>query len=274
MACHVEGHHLLQKPLGGLVVREQGVLADVEELALVRVGEALGDLRHVVRSVQAEQLVQPALHGVALGVPDGLLQRDLPKVSAVRRNRGVLRAELVVEGPPGVISAALELLEQLERQRPPGPLVTVHSAAQEHQVRPQEGPDHRERDSSSLVDDQELSLADLGAVLGQDVLHGLPVLPEDVHADDDLVQVGVGALDHVVVDVLLVIHAVQALDHKLEERLQVLGRWARHEDVGVPEGERAGDGEAQGGGLAPTPRRSQRDRGPQSLLRSRVEEGD
>jgi len=53
-----------------LVVREERVPLDVEELALVRMRQLGRRPRHVLGRVQAERLVEPALDGVARGVPD------------------------------------------------------------------------------------------------------------------------------------------------------------------------------------------------------------
>lgn len=62
-------------------------------------------------------------------------------------------------------------------------------------------------------------------------------------------ELRIGALDEVVVDVLLVPERVEPLENKLEERPQVLRRRSGDEDVGVAEAEGAGNGEAEGGGL-------------------------
>jgi hypothetical protein len=47
-------------------------------------------------------------------------------------------------------------------------------------------------------------------VLGTDVLHGLPVFPEDVDANDSLAKLGIGRLHDVVVHVLRVLECVEA----------------------------------------------------------------
>lgn len=59
--------------LAGFVVAEERVPVDVEEVALVGVRQAGGGARHVLRRVQAQQLVQPGLHLVTRRVPAGWL---------------------------------------------------------------------------------------------------------------------------------------------------------------------------------------------------------
>ena len=59
---------------------------------------------------------------------------------------------------------------------------------------------------------------------------------------------------------LLVLERVEALEHKLEERAQVLGRGRRHEDVCVAVRDGGREGEAEGGRLAAASRRGERHR--------------
>lgn len=81
------------------------------------------------------------------------------------------------------------------------------------------------------------------------VLHRLPVAPEDIHADNRLSELRVGALNEVVIDVLLVAESVEPFEDELEERTEVLGRRGSDEDVCVAKAERARDSEAEGSGL-------------------------
>ena len=79
----------------------------------------------------------------------------------------------------------------------------VDSGAEEHQVGAQQLFDDGQRDGGRLVDDQQLRLVAALVVLRLDVLDGLAVVAEDVHAHDRLAERRVGGLHQVVVDVLL-----------------------------------------------------------------------
>ena len=52
------------------MIAEQRVPVDVKQVALIGVRQPRGDPRHVLRGVQAQQLVQPRLHVVTWRVPD------------------------------------------------------------------------------------------------------------------------------------------------------------------------------------------------------------
>jgi hypothetical protein len=66
-----------------------------------------------------------------------------------------------------------------------------------------------------------------------DVLDGLAVVAEDVDANDGLVELRVSGLNELVVDVLLVFERVEALEDKVEQGLEILGRGRGDEDVRV-----------------------------------------
>ena len=76
-------------------------------------------------------------------------------------------------------------------------------------------------------------------------LHSLAVRPVNVDAHHRAAPLRVGRLGKVVVQVLLVPHRVQPLEHKLEQRAQILGRRAGHKNVGVPQPQRPSDRKAQ-----------------------------
>lgn len=81
-------------------------------------------------------------------------------------------------------------------------------------------------------------------------LNGLAMLTEDVDPHHRTLPLGVGALHNVVVEVLLPSHLVDALEDKLEERLQVLGARTGDEDVRVAVENSEGDRQSEGGRLS------------------------
>ena len=83
-------------------------------------------------------------------------------------------------------------------------------------------------------------------VTWMDVLDGLSVVVEDVHPDHSLVELWVSALDQLVVQVLLVVEGVEALEDEIEEGVEVLRAGRGHEDVGVSEAHGGGDGQPEG----------------------------
>mmetsp|Transcript_31326 Transcript_31326/g.99939 ORF Transcript_31326/g.99939 Transcript_31326/m.99939 type:complete len:481 (-) Transcript_31326:438-1880(-) len=273
MARHVEAHHALQEHLARLVEGKERVAVDVVELALARVREPLRELGHVLRSVQAEQLVEPPLALVARGVADGLAQDHLLELP--RGPRQARPAPGRARPRAGELGALLaQLLDELQREGAPGALVAVDGGAEEHEVRPQQLLHHGQGDRRGFVDHQQLGLRQLLVVLRLDVLHRLPVPAEHVDAHHSLAERGVGGLHEVVVEMLLVPQRVQALEDKLEERAQVLRGGRGHEDVGVPQGKGSRDGHPKCRRLpAPAPRRQRHGRA-QGLLRRGVEECD
>ena len=69
------------------------------------------------------------------------------------------------------------------------------------------------------------------------VLDGLTMLFEYVDAYDCVVELGVGRLNEVVVDVLLVVERVEAFKDELEQSFEIFGRWRGDEYVGVAIGD-------------------------------------
>ena len=74
------------------------------------------------------------------------------------------------------------------------------------------------------------------------ILDRLSVVVEDVHPHHSLVELGVGALDQLVIEVLLVVQGIKALEDKVEERVEVLGAGRGDKDVGVAKADRSSNG--------------------------------
>ena len=55
------------------------------------------------------------------------------------------------------------------------------------------------------------------------ILDGLSVVVEDVHSHHSLVELGVSALDQLIVEVLLVVQGIEALEDEVKEGVEVLG---------------------------------------------------
>ena len=104
------------------------------------------------------------------------------------------------------------------------------------------------------------------------VLDGLSVVVKDVHPHHSLVELGVGALDQLVVEVLLVVQGIKALEDEVEEGVEVLGAGRSDKDVGVSKADRSSNGKAEGGGLATPSGSGERDRRLQGLLGYRFNE--
>lgn len=73
----------------------------------------------------------------------------------------------------------------------------------------------------------------LGVLKASTDLDGLPVATVNVYSDDGLVERRVGALNDIIVEMLLVAEGIESLEHELEERLQVLRVGGCDKDVGV-----------------------------------------
>lgn len=64
-------------------------------------------------------------------------------------------------------------------------------------------------------------------------LNGLTVSTEYIDADDSFPEVRVGALNDIIVDVLLVTKCIERLEDKLEKSFKIFGVGGCDEDVGV-----------------------------------------
>lgn len=70
-------------------------------------------------------------------------------------------------------------------------------------------------------------------ILRSDVLDGLSVISVDVHSNHTSFELGVRALENLVVLMLFVIEGVEAFKNKVKQRPQVL--WSRCSDKNVAE---------------------------------------
>ena len=78
-----------------------------------------------------------------------------------------------------------ELLDELQRERAPRPLVPRHGGGEEDEEGAEETAHDRERDRSRLIDAHQLRVRrDRRRVLRAHVLHRLPVSAKDVEPDD------------------------------------------------------------------------------------------
>ena len=82
------------------------------------------------------------------------------------------------------------------------------------------------------------------------ILDGLSVVVEDVHSHHSLVELWVGALDQLVVEVLLVVQCVEALEDKVKEGVKVLRAGRGDKDVGVAKADSSSNGKTQSSRLA------------------------
>ena len=74
-------------------------------------------------------------------------------------------------------------------------------------------------------------------------LNSLSVVTENVHSNNRLVKLRIGALCDVVIQVFLVPQGIHTLEYEFEESLQVLRVGTRNENIRVTMGERSSDGE-------------------------------
>ena len=83
------------------------------------------------------------------------------------------------------------------------------------------------------------------------ILDGLSVVVEDVHSHHSLVELWVGALDQLVVEVLLIVQCVKALEDEVKEGVKVLRAGRCDKDVGVAKANGSSNGKTQSSRLAP-----------------------
>lgn len=105
-------------------------------------------------------------------------------------------------------------------------------------------------------------------------LNSLSVITKNVHPNDRLVKLWVGALDNVVIQMFLIPQSVHALEYEFKESLQVLGAWTRDKNVGVTMSERGGDSKSKSSGFSSSSRSSQGDGRRKRLLGDSIDEGE
>eukprot|EP00126_Sphaerothecum_destruens_P002083 Sdes_comp15523_c0_seq1m4476 len=259
---HIKRHNPLQKRLRGLVVRKQRIAINVVQLALVRRGAARVDARNQ-RRIQAQKMVQPRFNRVLFGISDRLFEAQLLQNSI---RAGIFRSlgPLVFTGTPTRARAAQptavapKLTDQLERQRSPRALISVNCGGHEDQIRAQKLLHERERNRSGFINHDQLGLPQLVVILRLDVLDHLPMLLENIHAHNCLVEAHVGGADQLVVDVLCVVERIKAAEEKLKERLEILRRGRCDENIRVAVLNRSCDRQTKRRRLAAAARSRQR----------------
>ena len=101
-------------------------------------------------------------------------------------------------------------------------------------------------------------------------LNSLSVITENVHPNDCLVKIRVGALRDVVVQVFFVSQSIHALEYELEESSQVLGAGARNKNVRITVSERSSDSKPQSSRFSASSCSGQSDGRSKRLLRDGI----
>ena len=83
--------------------------------------------------------------------------------------------------------------------------IAIDGRREKHQVGAHQLLHYRNRNSSGLIDDQELGLSEFSVVLGSYVLNGLPVVTVNVNPHYGVVELRVCALQNLIILVLLVV---------------------------------------------------------------------
>lgn len=83
--------------------------------------------------------------------------------------------------------------------------IAINGGRKKDQVGPHQLLHDRNRNSSCLINDKELSLSEFSVVLGSYVLNGLPVVTVNVHSNYGIVELRVCALQNLIILVLLVV---------------------------------------------------------------------
>mmetsp|Transcript_39642 Transcript_39642/g.66126 ORF Transcript_39642/g.66126 Transcript_39642/m.66126 type:complete len:398 (-) Transcript_39642:383-1576(-) len=168
-----------------------------------------------------------------------------------------------------------EVVDEFEGEGAASALVAVDGTRHEDEVGAKEGLDSGKGNGSGLIDDDEFSLREFGGVRGMDVLDGLTVLSvEHVHPHDRPVHRGLCRLDQFIVEVLLPLELVKALEDELEEGAEVLGGGRGDKDVAVAKGQSGCHRQSHGRTLASSSGSSEGDSGAEVLVRGGLDEGE
>ena len=103
------------------------------------------------------------------------------------------------------------------------------------------------------------------------VLDALSMLAENVDSDDSLVELSIGRLDDIIVEVFLEMDSIKALQNKLKQGLQILGRRRSDVYVRVVESNRGSNRESKCSGPASTSASGQRNGRGKRLLRDHID---
>ena len=183
------------------MVREQSVSVDVVELTLTGMWEAKRETVLVLRCIKTEQVVQPALNWVSLSIPDWLIQTSF-------KQRPTSEVTLLSLMRNSHLVLFTQALQKLKGQAASSALITVNRRRKDYHVWTKHLLDKCDWNRSCLINDQELSLGQLGMVLRLDVLNRLPVILEDVDSDNGVVPVSVSRLQDVIIRVLAIVECI------------------------------------------------------------------
>lgn len=139
-------HDLLEELLSGLVVAEQSVSIHQVQLTFVRVRQRVQRVV-IVACIEAKQVREPLFNGITRAIPDWFFQFELLQLSltSVRSCDNITMLRTL---------RFLELLDQLERQRPASAFVAMDRGRQNDHIRSQQLLNKSDRNGSCLVDNQ------------------------------------------------------------------------------------------------------------------------
>ena len=105
-------------------------------------------------------------------------------------------------------------------------------------------------------------------------LNSLSMVTENVHPNNRLVKLWIGALRDVIIQMLLVPQSVHALEYEFKKSFQVLRARTRDKNVRVTVGERSGNSESQSSRFPSSSRSSQSNGRRKRLLGDSVDKGE
>ena len=105
-------------------------------------------------------------------------------------------------------------------------------------------------------------------------LYSLSMVAENVHPNNRLVKLWIGALRDVIIQMLLVPQSIHALEYEFKKSFQVLRARARNKNIRVTVGECSSDGESQSSRFPPSSRSSQSNGRRQRLLGDSIDKGE
>ena len=201
MGGYEQRHEFVEEHLGGLVVGEKGILVEEVEITLFWVRQPTLE-RRSFGGVEQEKCVEPVFDWVVGGVSDRVLHGYFLENSGISSSLVSIVLNQLILIP--------QLLNQLQRQRPPSAFIPIHRGRHKNRVVANQLSHNRQRNRSSLVDNQQFRLRQQLVIIRLYVLDNLPMGLVDVDPDDRVLELLVPALDDLVIGVLLKPKGVQS----------------------------------------------------------------
>ena len=193
-------------------------------------GETPPQRVHILGCIQTEKSIEPLFNWVARTIPNWLFKGYFGESSASPR-RTIFLDLLLLLIHNTLLILLTQRLEQLEGQTSARALITVHCGGKYDHVGAEQLFDKGDRNSGRFVHNQQLSLGKGSLILRSHILNRLSVISENVYSNHSVVEVGVRALQNVIILMFFVIQSVKTFKYEFKHGGKVFRGWSCHKNV-------------------------------------------